>query len=108
MICGAVQSILIDIFEMSKVSASWVPRMLTKDQKKSRFDSSKYLLSLCEDDPEEFMCQVVTQDESWVHHFDPEAKKQGMQCKLPGSPTPKKFKRVSSAGKVMAPILMDS
>ena len=38
---------------MSKVSARWVPRMLTKDQKKSRFVIS--LLSLYEDDPEEFM-----------------------------------------------------
>ena len=59
---------------MSKVLATWVPRMITKDQKKSRLDISKYLLSLSEDDPEKFMHQIVTQDETWVHHFDPEAK----------------------------------
>ena len=40
---------------MSKVSARWVPRMLTKDKKKSCLDFSKYLLSVYEDDPEEFM-----------------------------------------------------
>ena len=50
---GAVQSILTDILGISKVSARWVPRMLTKDQKKSRLDISKYLLFLYEDDPEE-------------------------------------------------------
>ena len=61
---------------MFKVSAIWVPRILTKDQKKGRLDISKYLLSLYEDEPEEFMCRVVTQDETWVHHFDPKAKKQ--------------------------------
>ena len=49
--------------------------MLTKDQKKSRLDTSKYFLSLYEDDLEEFMRQAVTQDKSWIHHFDPEAKK---------------------------------
>ena len=40
--------------------------MLTKDQKKSRLDISKYLLSLYEDDPEEFMCRFVTQFETWA------------------------------------------
>ena len=52
---GAILSILTDILGMSKVSSSWVLRMLTKDQKKCRFDISKYLLSLYEEDPEEFM-----------------------------------------------------
>ena len=64
---------------MYKVSARWVPRMLTKDQGKSRLDISKYLLSLYEDNPEEYMHRVVTQGETEVHHFDPEAKKQCMQ-----------------------------
>ena len=71
---------------MSKVSDRWVPRMLIKDQKKSRLDISEYLLSLYEDDPEEFMHRVATQDEIWGHHSDPEAKKQSMQWKHPGSP----------------------
>ena len=39
----AVQSILMDILGMSKVSARRIPRMLTKDQGKNRFDISKYL-----------------------------------------------------------------
>ena len=42
---GAVQSILAYILGMSIVSARWVFRMLTKNQK-SRLDISKYLLSL--------------------------------------------------------------
>ena len=49
--------------------------MLIKDQKKSRLDIHKYILSLYEDVPEKFMRQVVTYDETLVHHFDPEAKK---------------------------------
>ena len=48
----------------------------------------------------------MTQDETWVHNFDPEAKKQSIQWKHPGSSPPKKFKRVSSTG--MASIFWDS
>ena len=52
---GSVQSILTNSLGMSKVSARWIPKMLTKAQNKSRLDISKYLLSLYEDDPEELM-----------------------------------------------------
>ena len=96
---GAVQSIL-NILGMSKVFGRWVPIMMAEDLERSRFDISKYLRSRNEDDPEELMGLVVTQDETWVHHFDPESKKQSRQWKYPVSPFPKPFKRVSSAGKV--------
>ena len=104
----AVQTILTDILGMSKVSAKWVPRMLTDDQKRHRHDISRYLLSRYEDGPSNFIDRVVTQDETWVHHFDPESKMQSMQWKHPGSPPPKKFKRVSSAGKVIASVHWNS
>ena len=93
---GAVQTILTDILGMSKVSARWVPRMLTDDQ------ISRYLLSRYEDDPSDFINRVVNQDGTWVHHFDPESKMQSMQWKH------KMLKRVSSAGKVMASVFWDS
>ena len=93
---------------MSKVSARWVPRMLADDQKQSRLDISRYLLSRYEDDPGDFIDRVVTQDETQVHHFEPELKMQSMQWKHPCSPPPKKFKRDSLAGKVMASVFWDS
>ena len=49
-----------------------VLRMLTNDQKRTRLDISRYLLSRYEDDPGDFIERVVTQDDTWVHHFDPE------------------------------------
>ena len=36
-----------------------------------------------------------------MHHVDPESKMQSKQGKHPGLPSPKKFKRVHSAEKVM-------
>ena len=56
---------------MSKVSAKEVPVMLTDDKKRTWLDTSRYLLSRYEDDPIDFIERVVTQDETWVHHFDP-------------------------------------
>ena len=76
---GAVQSIRTDILGMSKVSARRVPQMLTDDQKRTLLKISKYLLSRYEDDPKDFIKQIVTQDETWVHHFDPESKMQSKQ-----------------------------
>ena len=105
---GAVQSTETDILGMSKISARWVPRMLTDDQKRTHPHISRYLLSRYEDDPSDFIELVVSQDETWVHHFDPESKMQSKQRKHPGSYPPKKFKRVHSAGKVMASIFWDS
>ena len=54
------------------------------------------------------MDRVMTQDEAWIHHFDPESKEQSMQWKSPGSPAPRKFKRVYSGEKVMASIFWDN
>ena len=106
---GVVQSILTNILGMSKVSARWVPRMLTDDQKRSTwFHISRFLLSRYEDDPGDFIERVVTQDETWVHHFYPESKMQNKQWKHPDSPPPKTFKRVHSARKVMTSIFWDS
>ena len=49
--------------------------MLTEEQKRSRLDISRYLLSRYENDPEEFMDRSMTQDETWVPHVDPKSKK---------------------------------
>ena len=95
----AVQSILTDILGMSKVSAKWVPRMLTEDQKRSRIDISRYLLSLYEDDPEEFMDLVMTQDETSVHHFDPESKKQSMLWKHLAHPLLRNLRELFQQGR---------
>ena len=62
-----VQSILMDILGMSKVSARWAQQMLTDDQKRTRLDISRHLLS-CYEIPGDFIEPVVTSDETWVHH----------------------------------------
>jgi hypothetical protein len=48
---------------------------------------------------EEFLSRIVKGDETWVHHYEPESKRKSMEWKHAGSPSKKKFKTQSSAGK---------
>jgi hypothetical protein len=50
---------------------------------------------------------TVTGDESWVHNYEPESKRQSTQWKHPSPPASKIFKTQDSAGKVMLTIFWD-
>ena len=92
---------------MRKLCARWVPRMLTLDQKYRRMEVCKQLLDEYSANPDEFLSHLVTQDETWVHHFEPETKRQSLQWRHVTSPPPKTFKVVPSAKKVMASVFWD-
>ena len=91
----------------SKVSARWVPRLLTPEQKSIRCTVSMDNLELFEADEDNFLARFITIDETWVHHYQPETKEQSKQWKHTSSPAPKKAKVVRSAGKVMASVFWD-
>ena len=62
---GTVHQILHDCLNMRKVCARWVPRMLTPEQKQTRVNACEELLELFQQDPNNFLDRLVTQDESW-------------------------------------------
>ncbi|XP_030588657.1 histone-lysine N-methyltransferase SETMAR-like [Archocentrus centrarchus] len=99
-----VENILHNELGMSKISARWVPRLLTPDQKRTRLVTSQANLALFEANPDDFLERFLTQDECWVHHFEPET----MQWNHLSSPPPKKAKVVSLAGKVMVSVFWDA
>ena len=90
-----------------KVSARWVPRQLTVEMKAQRKTICTQLLERFTHDGERFLRSIITGDESWVHHYDPESKMQSMQYRHKNSPAPKKFKVVASAWKVLQTIFWD-
>ena len=55
--------------KFSKVSARWVPRFLTPEQKRIRCTVSKSNLELFETNEDNFLAQFITMDETWVHHI---------------------------------------
>jgi len=77
---STVHRIISEDLRMKKVSARWVPRMLTEEQKKMRVDVCTDLFSRLQAEPQTFLDRIVTQDETWVHYFDPETKRQSMIC----------------------------
>jgi [histone H3]-lysine36 N-dimethyltransferase SETMAR len=77
---GSVQSILTENLGMRRVSAKFVPKLLSEDQKANRVSASTDLLQ-CTQNDENFMKTIVTGDESWVYGYDPETKAQSSQWK---------------------------
>jgi len=80
--------------------------MLTPEKKQVRLATSHDNLSLYNADPAKFLRRYVTMDETWAHHFDPETQQQSKQWKHVTSSTP--FRKIASAGKVMASVFWDS
>lgn len=105
---GSVKTILRDRLLMTKVCARWVPRMLDQKMKVCRYDISRENLKLMQMNWNLFTQRVVTGDETWIHHYDPETKQQSMQWKHVSSPSPRKFKVQASAGKIMCTVFWDS
>jgi len=62
-----------------KVCAPWVPRKLTNDIRAERVTVSRIFLGHFEQNGEEFLWWIVIGDETWVHHCDPENKRQSME-----------------------------
>ena len=74
-----VHHIITNLLGYRKVSARWVPRMLTPQMKLQRVQICRELLAKFDEDGEDFLRQIVPGDESWVHHYDPESKQQSKE-----------------------------
>ena len=105
---GTAINILHDKLSVRKVSARWVPRLLTVDNKRIRLSMSKQCLDLFKRNSQEFLRRVVTVDGTWIHYYTPETNRQSKQWIFSGESGPKKAKTVPSAGKVMATNFWDS
>ena len=92
---------------MRKLSAKWVPKCLNANQKRRRCQSSEQLLEFFRRYPNDFLSRLVTMDETWLYHYEPETTQQSMEWRHSGSPRPKKFRVQKPPGKVLASIFSD-
>jgi histone-lysine N-methyltransferase SETMAR len=69
-----------DTLGYRKVSARWVPKELTEHHKAQRMGVSLNNLLRYQEDPA-FLDNIVTGDETWVHHITPETKRNSMMWK---------------------------
>jgi histone-lysine N-methyltransferase SETMAR len=104
---GSAYSIVHDDLGYRKLCSKWVARQLSDNHTRARQTICQEHLDRHAREGVAFLHQIVTGDESWVYHYEPESKRQSMQWKHPSSPANKKFKVQASAGKVMLTILWD-
>ena len=84
-----VGSIIHEDLDTRKLSAKWVPKCLNADQKRQRCQSSEQLLEFFRRDPNDILSRLVTMDETWLYHYDPETKQQSVEWRHSGLPLPK-------------------
>ena len=101
---GSAYQIIHDELRFHKLCARWVPKQLTAEHKRKRVEICQHLLDRYNNEGEECLSRILTGDETWFYHYEPESKGQSMGWKHPGSPAKKKFKTEPSSVKVMLTI----
>jgi len=74
-----IGSIIHEDLDMWNLSAKWVPKCLNADQKRQRCQSSEQILEFFRRNPNDFLSRLVTVDETWTYHYDPETKQQSVE-----------------------------
>ena len=81
--------------------------MLAQEHKEHRMQIFQDLLNQYESEGDSFLDRIITGDETWCHHYEPESKRQSMEWRHVNSPSKKKFKTLPSAVKVMCTVFWD-
>ena len=59
------------ILKVRKISARWIPHILTDDQKQVQVQTAKQLLKMFPKFNQRQFANIVTGDKTWVHYFEP-------------------------------------
>jgi hypothetical protein len=81
---------------------------MTEDRKRKHLDVCSRHLARYREEGDNFLQQIVTGNETRIHHYEPESKRKNMQWRHPSSPVAKKFNLQPSAGKLMFTVFWDS
>ena len=84
---GTTYSLVHDILGFHKIAARWMPKHLTEEHKRNRQHICSNFLQRYNREGDNFLNCIITGDETWVHHYEPETKRQSMQWKHTSSPS---------------------
>ena len=98
---SSVHFILKKILHVRKITARWVPHLLTDAQKKQRVKTAKKLLKMFPKFDQKQFANVVTGDETWIHYFEPVRKVSNKIWATQNCKRPIIAKRTISAKKVL-------
>ena len=80
------------ILNTTKVSALLGSMNTHPFKKPCQTKAAVEMLQLCQPNPDDYFSRLITMDECWVYHYDPETKEQSRQWKHVDSPSSKKVK----------------
>jgi hypothetical protein len=66
-------------FDMKKLCARWLPRLLAADQKRNRKKISEQCLERFNKNKTDFVRRFIIMDETEIHHYTPESKQHSKQ-----------------------------
>ena len=95
----AICPILYDHLKLRKVCARRVPHLLIIDQKRFHIQFCCESLKRFEQGRSRRVFDIVTGDDSWLHHYDPETKQQSKMWVSKDDPRPTKVRRNKTSGK---------
>jgi len=98
---GSAYEIIHNSLGFHKVCARLFPKQLTMLHKQTRLDICQQNVDRYDKEGDVFLDRIITGDETRVHHYEPECKRQSTEWKHPQSPIRKEFKSQPSAGKLM-------
>ena len=99
--CSYNSTILRHDLKMRRISARWIPHLLTKEQKLARVRIAKQLLKQFPKYNNRSLANIITGDETWVHFYEPKRKIQNKIWATKGGKRPCIAKRTMSIKKVM-------
>ena len=105
---STVHLILKKYLKVRKISAKWVPHLLTDEQKRQHVKVARKLLQMFPKYDKQQFANVVTGDETWVHYFQPVRKVSNKIWATKHSKCPIIAKRSLSAKKVLYAIFFSS
>ncbi len=71
----SIYNILRNELGMCKVNARWVPCQLTKEHRAQRMGATLEFLTWYDNEGDQYQDRIVTEDETWVHLWTPERRK---------------------------------
>ena len=103
---GVVHSILHDALQLRKLCAKWIPHLLHPQQKNARVNWCKEMLKKFDHGRSRDVSKIITGDETWIYHYDPQTKQQSRQWCEVGEGPPMKVRKTQYTKKQMYAIFL--
>ena len=112
---GTINFILHKELRLRKLCTRWIPNSLTSEQnwpeliiaKLARVDYCKIMLKRFVNESSRGVSNILTGDETWIYHYNPETKRYLKEWVEEGAPSPTIVCRARSVGKQMCAIFLD-